>query len=487
MKNGVRAWLGFVGLGVLCLSVPLSSAGSRGALDGQEGQAASAGDIPALSELLESAGWQSTPELSGVFKAGHISEVSSTGHRPLATDCIDRRPDENVYTATEVITSLQSGVTVRGLVARARVSGEIVRKVKFGTPSQHSIPRVDLVLTEGCIAKLQAQPAAVIDSAYVIQEVLRAQIDEQTCGRVDGEGRIVGLGAADVELSRACSQVSLEPVAVGYRTVPLRTLLGASFEVAPPVVAVVDINDEDVDFADLVAQAKQAERAREAAEERERLAKEAYEQELQVTVAEAAAEHTRRATRDFESIRDLVYSSTAPEAEQILEKYLEKYGKVEVTVAGRTVAVTVPEVREVERGLQRIRAADRLEASVLDIPTGMSVWFGQYRCVHGLVKLRADVRRSAGTDKITATMSFSPHPDNPDSERRNSPASASGKFLATAEVGKDGHVRLKPVSWIDQPGPSWEASVLSGRVEGKQWTGKVEFAGCSSFSLTRTY
>jgi hypothetical protein len=42
----------------------------------------------------------------------------------------------------------------------------------------------------------------------------------------------VGLGAAEAAYEAACAQASLEPVAVGYRTVPLAELMGVAVEAA---------------------------------------------------------------------------------------------------------------------------------------------------------------------------------------------------------------------------------------------------------------
>ena len=197
------------------------------------GPAASASEIPALAQLLEKAQWTPTPELSGVFQPGSIFEVTQSGHRVLATSCIETPVQENTYTSAELISSLQTGVTVRSPTARVQAGGELVKKVKFSTPTHLVIPRLDLVLTESCAERLQRLPASTLAQAYVVQEVLRAEIAEQTCGRLDASGRLVGLGEADAALASACMQVSLEPVAVGYRTVPLSELVVAV--PAPPV------------------------------------------------------------------------------------------------------------------------------------------------------------------------------------------------------------------------------------------------------------
>ncbi len=216
---------------ILCL-LPVSAAAGRRDRDAlregaTRGPSASAAEIPALASLLEKAQWEPTPELSGVFVAGRIFEATDQGHRVLAEGCILQAPLESTYTSAELVSSLQAGVAVRGGLAKGAVSGELVKKVKFGTPVQVTVPRLDLVLTEDCASRLRGLPAAALDSAYVVQEVLRAEIAEQTCGRLDASGRIVGLGEADAAYAAACAQISLEPVAVGYRTVPLRGLLPA--------------------------------------------------------------------------------------------------------------------------------------------------------------------------------------------------------------------------------------------------------------------
>jgi formylglycine-generating enzyme required for sulfatase activity len=204
---------------------------ARAATD--RGPAASASEIPALANLLAKAAWTPTPELSGVFKAGSIFEATAIGHRPLATNCFAAQPEESTYTAAEIVSSLQAGVSVGGPLASGGAYAGIVKKVKFGTPTQVSIPGMDLELSKACEDKLKKLPMSRIQSAYVVQEVLKAEISEQTCGKVDGRGSFVGLGSAEAEYAAACAQSSLEPVAVGYRTVPLADLLHLIAESGP--------------------------------------------------------------------------------------------------------------------------------------------------------------------------------------------------------------------------------------------------------------
>jgi formylglycine-generating enzyme required for sulfatase activity len=199
------------------------------------GPVASASEIPALASLLAKAGWTPTPELSGVFKAGSIFEVSGASHNLLSSSCFSTVPEESTYTAAELVTSLQAGVSVGGPLAGGGAYAGIVKKVKFGTPTQVSIPGLDLELSKSCEEKLRKLPMGRISSAYVVREVLKAEISEQTCGKVDARGNFVGLGSAEAEYAAACAQASLEPVAVGYRTVPLAELLHLNIAESGPV------------------------------------------------------------------------------------------------------------------------------------------------------------------------------------------------------------------------------------------------------------
>jgi hypothetical protein len=206
---------------------------ARAATD--RGPAASASEIPALANLLAKAKWTPTPELSGVFKAGTIFETTALGDRPLADNCIAAVPRESTYTAADIVTSLQAGVSVGGPLASGGAYAGIVKKVRFGTPTQVSIPGMDLELSKSCEEKLKRLPMSRIQSSYVVQEVLKAEISEQTCGKVDARGSFVGLGSAEAEYAAACAQSSLEPVAVGYRTVPLAELLHLNIAESGPV------------------------------------------------------------------------------------------------------------------------------------------------------------------------------------------------------------------------------------------------------------
>jgi len=210
------------------LTISADVAAGRGGDVLPDGPAASAAEIPALADLLDRAGWQPTPELSGAFRAGSIFVATDMGHQLALSDCFPGEVVESAYTQAEVITQLQAGVRVDLGAGSVGGSAGVVKKLKFGAPSHRALPALEMTPTDACRSRLLAAPARGWDLSkmYAVKEVLRAEIAEQTCGRVDAQGRFVGLGSAEVELAAACAQVSLEPVAVAFRTLRVEELIG---------------------------------------------------------------------------------------------------------------------------------------------------------------------------------------------------------------------------------------------------------------------
>jgi len=199
------------------------------------GPAANASEIPALARLLDGAGWLATPELSSGYHAGDIFRATESGHVREGADCFDGEVRESAYTQVELVSQLQAGVSMKlAPGASVSVDSSLVKKLKFGAPIHAALPGFSLVPTPACLDNLAAMAAGGknLGSMYVVREVLTAEIAEQTCGRIDASGRFAVLGQADASLTAACSQASLEPVAVGYRIEPVLELAGVASRVA---------------------------------------------------------------------------------------------------------------------------------------------------------------------------------------------------------------------------------------------------------------
>lgn len=200
--------------------------------------ATSAGEIPVLAAILNKTGWLPTPELSGGFKPGDIFAVTEQGHQWQGEGCFPAEARISTYTATEVVSQLQVGVSTP--VAGADVG--IHKKVKFGTPMHEALPGLSLHPTQACLSSLRnAARTSDLSDWYLVKEVLRAEITEQTCGRLDAKGAFNPLVQADASLSTACSMGSLEPVAVAYRIVPVKELIEAEPAASqPPAASLAD-------------------------------------------------------------------------------------------------------------------------------------------------------------------------------------------------------------------------------------------------------
>lgn len=179
--------------------------------------------MPSLADVLRQDGWQAAPELSGIFQPGRVFIVDGAAHVLAVAECTDTPPVRSTYTGMEVVSQLQGGVRVRLGAATAEASAGLAKSLKFGAPVHISLPAMAFAPTSDCREALSRSPPG----AYVIREALEAEIAEQTCGRVDATGRFAVFGQADASLAESCAQVSLEPVIVAVRVVPIEQWLAS--------------------------------------------------------------------------------------------------------------------------------------------------------------------------------------------------------------------------------------------------------------------
>jgi hypothetical protein len=183
---------------------------------------ANAGDVPALSKLLERTGWVPTPELTGNIRVGDVFASTSRGQQWQAEGCMDAQPRSAPYTEVEVSMQLQLGVSVRVGLIRAGADTNLTKVIRFGEPEHQSLPGLGLALNDTCKGLLAGQVERGVDlrSWYIVKEVMVAEITQQTCGEVDANGRFVAFGAG-TDLAQSCAQSSNGKVAVAWRTVSL--------------------------------------------------------------------------------------------------------------------------------------------------------------------------------------------------------------------------------------------------------------------------
>jgi hypothetical protein len=185
--------------------------------------------IPDIEEILSDAGWTMTPEMSAKFS--RPGDILDGNHATLLDGprCFAAEVEEGAYATMEVTRSMAAGVRMRTTVVGARAGMALEKKLVFDTPIYRQIPRLALTPSNECIATLRNAESRGddIQNWYVITESLSAIIQQQQCGSYDAKaGSFVVSG--EVSVQEACSQTSLDPVAVAYKTIPVSQLLGST-------------------------------------------------------------------------------------------------------------------------------------------------------------------------------------------------------------------------------------------------------------------
>lgn len=201
-----------------------------------------AAPAPTLDAVLAEAGWAPTPELSAGVRPGDLYAPDEQGWRLAVPGCVAAAPRRSAGVEMEVGRTLGLGVRVAGVRLGARVE----QTLAFADVAQATLPTSALQPTERCRDDLQraADNGSDPDAMVLVKEVLTARITQ---------GRAVsaraGRGAA-AEAGRREGVASREPVAVGWRVVPLAEVAGLSgvrVEAAGPLArpVVVDPGHRD--------------------------------------------------------------------------------------------------------------------------------------------------------------------------------------------------------------------------------------------------
>lgn len=188
--------------------------------------AATLAPIPDIEEMLEEAGWVMTPEMSAKFsRPGDILDAKNT-ILVDGPDCFEAEVKEGAFAKMEVTRSMSAGVRLRVKVVGAQGNVVLEKKLIFDTPIYRQISRFKLVPTDQCIAFIRSAQQRGEDTSgwHVITESLSAIIQQQQCGKYDAKAGAFLVSTA-TDIVQACEQTSIEPVAVAYKTMPVRDIL----------------------------------------------------------------------------------------------------------------------------------------------------------------------------------------------------------------------------------------------------------------------
>lgn len=186
----------------------------------------SASAMPELGKLLETAGWEMTPDMSGAYRVGDLYDRVSNQRVAQASECFDAEVTESPYTSMEVTRSLEAGVRMNVVVAGVRAGMGVTKKITFDDPSHHQVSRLQLTPKPACEEAINKQRAGGADTTgwFIITEVISAMIQKQECGNYDAKAGYFTL-SGEVDIQAACLQTSLEPVAIAYKTLPVNDII----------------------------------------------------------------------------------------------------------------------------------------------------------------------------------------------------------------------------------------------------------------------
>jgi hypothetical protein len=199
--------------------------------------------LPELAKLLEGAGWEMTPDMSGAYRPGDVYDRVRNQRVASSAECFDVKPTESPYTSMEVTRSLEAGVRMNVVVAGGRAGLGITKKIVFDDPRHRQISRLLLEPSDSCVAAIDKQRVNGVDTRewFIITEVISAMIQKQECGSYDAKAGAFTL-SGEVDIQAACIQKSLEPVAIAYKTIALDEVMpvavGAGVAMAAPAAPV---------------------------------------------------------------------------------------------------------------------------------------------------------------------------------------------------------------------------------------------------------
>ena len=107
----------------------------------------------------------------------------------VVESCIRAEPVVSVMSQSNIATSLSAGVSARLAVVRGEVGAGIERRMSFIDPEQRTIPLGQMIPTEDCVRQVStASKVRHMEAAFIVQDVLVAQIKNTVCTKSDASG-----------------------------------------------------------------------------------------------------------------------------------------------------------------------------------------------------------------------------------------------------------------------------------------------------------
>lgn len=295
--------------------------------------------VPSIEEVVVKEGFTPTPSQSDIYRPGAVLVPNDRGgHDMVVENCISVEPTTSLMSQSSIATSLSAGVTARLAVARGEVASGVERRLSFVDPEQRTLPLGRLTPTDACVREVRsAGRIRPLTDAFVVQDVLVAQIKNTVCTRADASGRITVLGEAEAAAYSECIQESDGQVPLGYKSVPWTSLSAAPSPMAAASInsgVTFDVPDLGVD-AMLRQQACQATADKTAAIQREA--------RMSALVADAktkAADAWAKISPQVEKCVAIQDAALRAPCIQAVEEWLTKASSMQVTLPAGVERVT---------------------------------------------------------------------------------------------------------------------------------------------------
>lgn len=304
-----------------------------------------------LDAKIAEANYLKPPNYSMAWTVGTILRKDEGGNITIAaSDCFVYEAERK--NAAGFFMESQIDVTIGGGLVPVSAKGktQYVQQATLKEPVVQTIPELSLKLTDACSA-LTGRIGANISAYYVVQETLLGSFQNIKCGSIDAKGNFQVVDAG-VEYSSMCLDVSPGEVVLGYKLLPLVSVLSNNEVKSSGIKLMQTAQSTSVNFTtagvqDIMAQIEQGKRL-----------EESLETNITQCLANAAAATAQKAHEDYVVLKqalDVTTNSTRRFVEPLALTYVKNYQEPVVTCTNelgtRTKTLQLYEAVEVQAWL----------------------------------------------------------------------------------------------------------------------------------------